>query len=838
MKVSQKWLNEYVECIDKTPEELEKIFTMTGTKVEEVVSVGKFHNIVVGKILEITKHESADKLVVTKVQVDMDGKVEQIVTGATNVSVNDIIPVALVGAILPNGIEIKKGALRGVSSNGMMCSIGELGVSKNFFEGLEQIEDGIMMLPKEYENMLGMNIQEVFKMYDNIFDFEITPNRQDCQGVKAIGKELSVGLDRKFKGNVLKKEDFKNTFNIVSELEYMNKKVTVDIDEKNCNRYTLLKLEDVKISQSSKEIQYYLSTQGINSINNIVDLTNFVMLEIGQPLHSFDADKVLNLIQNDKEINFKIEQAQNGSELTLLDDTKISLENELVIKINDKNVALAGIMGGKDTSVDYNTKNVFIECANFERKILRDAGRLNQILTDALAKFEKKLPVQMIEEAVLRLLELVEKYNIAKISKDIIDVKNEKAKEYLQTEIKIPFDVDKITNHLGVDIPKEYIEKILLDLDFTIVSEQNNKYIIPPYNRSDVNNIFDLSEEVIRFYGYDKLNSTLPNIYLKNRQNTKIIDVNTKVKNILPTLGYNQIMTYGFINKKDLKLLELEDVDNRNQVIEVKNPLGPDYEIMRTTLSVSMLNTLAFNEKNQNENIQLFEVAKTYNGKDKVLENELPTEDTNLILGITTNRQKTKNVINSMEYLKYGVYKIKSDLEKVLKNIGIKNYQIVEETQNKLYHIGICANIQVGRDIIATFGKLHPQIQKNFGIKQDVFLAELNLSHAQRYIKNKIKYTEISKFPKVTRDLSLVVPKEIKYTQIQELIQKNAKKYLSNLELFDIYISEELVQQNKKSMSIRLELEDKKQTLEETIIKEIMDKIIQELKNKLGIDLR
>lgn len=838
MKVSQKWLNEYVECIDKTPEELEKIFTMTGTKVEEVVSVGKFHNIVVGKILEITKHESADKLVVTKVQVDMDGKVEQIVTGATNVSVNDIIPVALVGAILPNGIEIKKGALRGVSSNGMMCSIGELGVSKNFFEGLEQIEDGIMMLPKEYENMLGMNIQEVFKMYDNIFDFEITPNRQDCQGVKAIGKELSVGLDRKFKGNVLKKEDFKNTFNIVSELEYMGKKVTVDIDENNCNRYILLKLEDVKISQSSKEIQYYLSTQGINSINNIVDLTNFVMLEIGQPLHAFDADKVLNLIQNDTDIKFKIEQATKNSELELLDDTKISLENELVIKVNDKNVALAGIMGGKDTSVDYNTKNVFIECANFERKILRDAGRRNQILTDALAKFEKKLPVQMVEEAVLRLLELVEKYNIAKMSKDIIDVKNKKAKEYLETEIKIPFDVDKITNHLGVDIPKEYVEKILVDLDFTIKNENNNKYIIPPYNRSDVNNIFDLSEEVIRFYGYDKLNSTLPNIYLKNRQNTKIIDVNTKVKNILQTLGYNQIMTYGFINKNDLELLELEDMDDRNQVIEVKNPLGPDYEIMRTTLSVSMLNTLAFNEKNQNENIQLFEVAKTYIGKDKVLENELPIEDTNLILGITTNRQKTKNVTNSMEYLKYGVYKIKSDLEKVLKNIGIKNYQIVEETQNKLYHIGICANIQVGRDIIATFGKLHPQIQKNFGIKQDVFLAELNLSHAQRYIKNKIKYTEISKFPKVTRDLSLVVPKEIKYTQIQELIQKNAKKYLSNLELFDIYISEELVQQNKKSMSIRLELEDKKQTLEETVIKEIMDKIIQELKNKLGIDLR
>ena len=827
MKATKEWLNSYVECNDKSLEELENIFTMTGTKVEEVISLYEMKNVVIGKVEKIEKHPDAEKLVICQVNVGK-GEITQIVTGASNLVEGDIVPVAKHGSILPNGIEIKKGMLRGIESNGMMCSYQELNLTKDF-EG-DQVEYGIMVLPKKYEENLGEEFLDVFSyINESVFDFEITPNRQDCQGVKGIARELAVGLDRKFNDNAkLKYSDLSK----VDEIE----KVTVKIDDEDCNKYLMAVVKDVKIEPSPSWMQRRLKAYGFNPINNIVDITNYVMLEIGQPMHAFD----LNLLKEDENGKRKIviRNSKEKEKITLLDEKEYELQNDLVITDGVLPIALAGIMGGINSGINENTKQVVLESANFTRKRLRDTSRRINVSTDSYARFEKKLPLSLTEYALVRAIELIQELNAGTVTLEVIEKMNKEYTEKPQENVLVEIDTEKINNILGLEIQEEYIINLLEKLEFEIIKENNVKYAKAPAYRTDVSRIQDLAEEVIRFYGYDNLKLTLPKVTVKEKKENIKLETKQKAKNLLVNYGYNQIITYGFVNLEDLKKAELDKDIYGEDAIKVKNALGVDYEYMRTSLLPSMLHTISFNENKKNFNIKLFEISKIYQKASNISEGILPEEIEMLQMALTKQKEsnKEKEKYSGMGYINDPIFEFKSDVLRLLTLLGLNGAEIENNTENNSFHKGKCAVIKKGRDIIGTFGAVNPRILSNFDIKQDVYVLELNLEKILVYLRKNLKAKEIGKFPEVTRDISMYVSKDVKYKDIESSITKANKKLIEEVKLFDIYENES--NKERKSIAVRITFRDNNKTLEENEINTVMDKVIKNLENNVKAEIR
>ena len=827
MKATKEWLNSYVECNDKSLEELENIFTMTGTKVEEVISLYEMKNVVIGKVEKIEKHPDAEKLVICQVNVGK-GEITQIVTGASNLVEGDIVPVAKHGSILPNGIEIKKGMLRGIESNGMMCSYQELNLTKDF-EG-DQVEYGIMVLPKKYEENLGEEFLDVFSyINESVFDFEITPNRQDCQGVKGIARELAVGLDRKFNDNAkLKYSDLSK----VDEIE----KVTVKIDDEDCNKYLMAVVKDVKIEPSPSWMQRRLKAYGFNPINNIVDITNYVMLEIGQPMHAFD----LNLLKEDENGKRKIviRDSKENEKITLLDEKEYELQNDLVITDGVSPIALAGIMGGINSGINENTKQVVLESANFTRKRLRDTSRRINVSTDSYARFEKKLPLSLTEYALVRAIELIQELKAGTVTLEVIEKMNKEYTEKPQENVLVEIDTEKINNILGLEIQEEYIINLLEKLEFEIIEENNVKYAKAPAYRTDVSRIQDLAEEVIRFYGYDNLKLTLPKVTVKEKKENIKLETKQKAKNLLVNYGYNQIITYGFVNLEDLKKAELDKDIYGEDAIKVKNALGVDYEYMRTSLLPSILHTISFNENKKNFNIKLFEISKIYQKASNISEGILPEEIEMLQMALTKQKEsnKEKEKYSGMGYINDPIFEFKSDVFRLLTSLGLNGAEIENYTENNSFHKGKCAVIKKGRDIIGTFGAVNPRILSNFDIKQDVYVLELNLEKILVYLRKNLKAKEIGKFPEVTRDISMYVSKDIKYKDIESSITKANKKLIEEVKLFDIYENES--NKERKSIAVRITFRDNNKTLEENEINTVMDKVIKNLENNVKAEIR
>ena len=827
MKATKEWLNSYVECNDKSLEELENIFTMTGTKVEEVISLYEMKNVVIGKVEKIEKHPDAEKLVICKVNIG-NGEITQIVTGASNLVEGDIVPVAKHGSILPNGTEIKKGMLRGIESNGMMCSYQELNLTKDF-EG-DQVEYGIMVLPKKYEENLGEEFLDVFSyINESVFDFEITPNRQDCQGVKGIARELAVGLDRKFNDNAkLKYSDLSK----VDEIE----KVTVKIDDEDCNKYLMAVVKDVKIEPSPSWMQRRLKAYGFNPINNIVDITNYVMLEIGQPMHAFD----LNLLKEDENGKRKIviRDSKENEKITLLDEKEYELQNDLVITDGVSPIALAGIMGGINSGINENTKQVVLESANFTRKRLRDTSRRINVSTDSYARFEKKLPLSLTEYALVRAIELIQELKAGTVTLEVIEKMNKEYTEKPQENVLVEIDTEKINNILGLEIQEEYIINLLEKLEFEIIEENNVKYAKAPAYRTDVSRIQDLAEEVIRFYGYDNLKLTLPKVTVKEKKENIKLETKQKAKNLLVNYGYNQIITYGFVNLEDLKKAELDKDIYGEDAIKVKNALGVDYEYMRTSLLPSMLHTISFNENKKNFNIKLFEISKIYQKASNISEGILPEEIEMLQMALTKQKEsnKEKEKYSGMGYVNDPIFEFKSDVFRLLTSLGLNGAEIENYTENNSFHKGKCAVIKKGRDIIGTFGAVNPRILSNFDIKQDVYVLELNLEKILVYLRKNLKAKEIGKFPEVTRDISMYVSKDIKYKDIESSIIKANKKLIEEVKLFDIYENEN--DKERKSIAVRITFRDNNKTLEENEINTVMDKVIKNLENNVKAEIR
>ncbi len=799
MKASIEWLKEYSD-IDIDTVQLGDILTMTGSKVETIDQTGNdIKNVVVGKILEIEKHPDADKLVVTKVDVGTERL--QIVTGANNIKVGDIVPIAKDGSELPGGVNIKKGMLRGIESCGMMCSVGELNLTLADYPG--QIEHGIMILDKKLEKDLGKDIVEVLNLKEEIIDFEITSNRPDCFSIEGLGRETAASL----------KKEFKNPRKDIDEMKVETKTelegLKVDIEAPDlCYRYVARMVKNVKIGPSPDWMVRRLKACGIRSINNIVDITNYVMLEMGQPMHAFDIHSI-----EGKHIT--VRRAKKGEKITTLDEQERELdENNLVIADDKKAVAIAGVMGGLNSEIEADTETVVFESAVFYGGSVRKTAKKVALRTESSSRFEKGLSSENAVRAANRAVQLVELLGAGEAVEGKIDVYPTKQKIN-----EIDLNVSKINGLLGTNLSKQEMIEILEPLDIKV---ENDK-VISPYFRMDLEFVADIAEEIGRFYGYDKLDSTLIKADTTLGVRNKEQNIQKKIREILVNSGLSEIYTYGFVSEKDLEMSNISE-EVKKYAITIQNPLSDEYKLMRPTTVPSMMQILATNNNKKNKQVKLFDLSKSYkNVKQEVQNGEVPLQEEILTVGM------------------YGedvdFYTLKGILENILEAINVARYDVEKETKNASYHPGRCANLKVGVDVIATWGEVHPQVLNNYDISKRAYLAEVNVTKLVKYAKANKKYVEVPKFPAVERDIAVIVDEKVEVGQIEKIVTKKAKKLLESMQLFDIYRDEKLGE-NKKSVAYSLIFRDKSKTLSDEEINTVMESIVSELEKSLGATLR
>lgn len=649
MKASVEWLKEYAD-INVEPKELGDILTMTGSKVEAIEQRGNdIKNVVVGKILEIKKHPDAERLVVTKVNVG--DEIVQIVTGADNIKENDIVPIAKDGSDLPGGVKIKKGQLRGVDSCGMMCSVGELGLKVEDYPG--QIEHGIMILPKEYEEYLGKDIVDVLNLREDIIEFEITSNRPDCFSIEGLGRETAVSLGVPFKNP---RENLDNVK--IEKVDEING-LKVDIVSPDlCYRYIGRVVENVKIEPSPEWMQRRLRACGVRAINNIVDITNYVMLELGQPMHAFDINSI-----DGKHIY--VRRAKENEEIITLDGEKRTLTTEnLVIADEKKPVAIAGVMGGENSEIEDTTKTVVFESAVFNGASVRLTAKSVGLRTEASSRYEKGLSAENALRAINRAVELVELIGAGKAIEKCIDVYPTKQKVN-----EIDFEPDRINALLGTNVSKEEMIKIFESLEIKV---EGNK-VIAPYFRPDLEQLADIAEEVLRIYGYDKLETTYVNaettLGIKNKKQR----LEDSLRKTLVAKGYSEVCTYAFINQKDLEKCNIKEENELSNTIKIKNKLSEDYTMMRTTTLPSMMQTVATNYTKKNKDVNLFEIARIYEDKtNNIGKGEIPEEPTVLSLAVYGEQED--------------FYTLKGIIENILETANIKRYEIEKEDADISMH--------------------------------------------------------------------------------------------------------------------------------------------------------
>ena len=794
MKTSVEWLREYAD-VNVDVKTLADRLTMTGSKVETIEQKGNnIKNVVVGKILEITKHPDADKLIVTK--VDVGTETVQIVTGANNVKVGDIVPIAKDGSELPGDVKIKTGKLRGVESCGMMCAVTELGLDLADYPG--QIEHGIMILPKDYEKFLGKDIVEVLNLKEDILDFEITSNRPDCFSIEGLGRETAISLNEEFKN------PHKNVSEDVKTVDSIDG-LKVDIEAKDlCYRYIARVIKNVEIKESPEWMKRRLKACGVRAINNIVDITNYVMLELGQPMHAFDIENVAGK-------HIIVRRAAENEKITTLDEIERTLNNDnLVIADEEKPVAVAGVMGGLNSGITDATKTVVFEAATFNRGSVRLTAKKLGLRTESSSRFEKGLSPEIAARAIDRAVELAELIGAGKSVDEKIDIYPEK-----ETQKIIPFEPEKVNALLGMDISKEEMIDILTKLGI----EFNGEKLVIPYFRVDLERTADIAEEVIRIHGYNTLNSTLINAESTVGAKTKLQKLQDKIKDLLVQKGFSEMYAFSFIGHKDFEKCKLDST----KAIKITNPLGEEFSLMRTSMMPTVMQSIATNYNKKNKDVALFEMGKTYIDEEgNIAKGEVATE--------------TEQIAFALYGKNADFYVVKGIIENILQISNIAKYQLARETEINL-HPGRSAKILIGKDRIASFGEVHPEVLENYGIDEKVYYAVIDVEKFAKYGKNNKKYTPIPKYPAVERDIALVVDEDIEVGQIESIISKKAKNILEKAELFDVYRSEKLGQ-NKKSVAYELIFRAPDRTLTDDEIKNTMEVITKELQATLGAELR
>ena len=794
MKLNRKWINEeFVDLSSVSDKEFVEKMTIFGQKVETYEPMDKeIKNVVVGKVVSIVRHENSDHMWICQVDVGQDEPV-QIVTGAQNVHQGDLVPAALHNSWLPGGIHITKGKLRGEKSNGMLCSLKELGLTLGDFP--YAIEDGIWIIQEDCQP--GDDINKVIGNDDTVVDFEITNNRPDCYSIMGLAREAAAAFGKPMRHHepVVKGSDAGSMYD----------KLDVEVEAENlCNRYTARMVANVKIGPSPKWMRQRLRANGVRPINNIVDITNYVMLEYGQPMHAFD----YRYVGSGKIV---VRESREGETLTTLDGNVRNLKpGMLVIADETKPIGLAGIMGGENSEILPDTTTVVFESANFDGTSIRQTALALGMRTESSGKFEKNLDPMMTVSAVQRACELVELLSCGDVMDGMVDILN-----YVPAPKTLELEPEKINALLGTNIPREDMVKYLNLLEIPV---EGNTIHVPSW-RPDLNLMADIAEEVGRSYGYNEIPITAFKNATQGGYSPEML-LEAKAGAACRAVGFSEIITYSFVSPSIFDQIRLGADSPLRNTLKIQNPLGEDTSVMRTTALPSMLDILARNSANHNKAAKLYELAKVYLPVEGQV---LPQEPKYLMLGT------------------YGAgedfFSLKGELDAVLEALRLPAAQYTADTANPSYHPGRCARITIGGEDVGCMGQIHPLVAGNYGMDCEVYCAEIRFDKLLALQLPEATYVPLPKYPAVTRDLAILCREEVTVGEAEAVITQAAGKLLRNIRLFDVYRGTG-VPEGKKSLAFSLELRADDRTLTDTDSETVTKNVLSALESQLGAVLR
>ena len=794
MKLPMSWLSDYTDVTGITPKEYADKLTMTGSKVEGVENLGaEIDKVVVGEVLTCEMHPDSDHLHVCMVNVGEDEPI-QIVCGAPNVAAGQKVPVALNGSTLPGGIKIKKGKLRGVMSNGMICSHEEMGIEPSRL-GYEP-EYGILVLPEDAE--IGSDVKDLYGLNENVVEFEITSNRPDCFSIIGLARETAVSFNKSFNVPV---PSFKENGGDIKDM------VSVEIlDKDKCKRYSSRVIKNVKIEPSPKWMRERLEACGVRAINNIVDITNYVLLEYGQPMHAFDIRDIAGR-------KITVRRANEGEVIKTLDEQDRVLTNDdLVIADAERAIAIAGVMGGFNSEIKEDTTTVVFESAMFEQSTVRLTAQRVGLRTEASSRYEKGLDYNNTVPALERACELVQMLGCGEVVSGMIDEMGN-----VEERVSIKFRPEKINAFLGTNVSTDEMVKILTSLEIEV--DTDTMTLVPPTFRPDLQAEADIAEEVARFYGYDIIPTTLMRGETTKGEKTPEQKTADNISSVLTSQGMYEIYTYTFQSPNVLDKLNIpSDSPLRNQV-KISNPLGEDTSVMRTTMAGSMLETLARNYNYRNKTAKLFELGRVYLPNAK---GQLPDEPQTLMLGM---------------YGGVDFYDIKGVCEEMFERLHVSGVEYERVTDNPVYHPGRTARIVIGGKTAGIIGEVHPAVLRNYDLNAKAYMGEIDFMTVFNAANHNVKYVPLTKFPAVTRDFSIVVDRMTPVADIEKVMKKAGGKLLTKLELADVYTGEQIAA-DKKSVMYKAEFKAPDRSLTGEEADNLHAKIVKALGSDLNAELR
>ena len=815
MLVSIDWIKDYVK-LDKWPQDKEFCdrMIMSGSNIETISYLGEgIENVKIAKVLSIDKHPDADKLVVCQMDLGKLGKL-QIVTGASNLYVGAYVPVAAHGSVVPGplhgqpkqegGVKISAGELRGVKSDGMMCGPQELGIADKCAPLVSK--DGIWLLSGNYEDKLGENIDEVLGLKDGVVDFEITPNRPDCLSMIGMAREAAAT----FGGELVYPKTDCNTLT-----EKSSDYIQVEVKSELCKRYTARVIKDVKIEQSPWWLQKKLIAAGMRPINNIVDITNFVMMEYGQPLHAFD----IRSLAGGKIV---VDVAEEGSKFTTLDGVERSLDDSMLM-IDDANgpVAVAGVMGGLDSEIKPDTETVVLESANFVGSSVRQTSKKLGLRTEASGRYEKGIDPNLCEEAADRVCALIDELGYGKVLEGSVDIY--KSPEHPQV---VSARVSRINKVLGTNLSREEMVAILESLEMKVQGTGDDMIVTTPTVRQDILKEVDFVEEIARMYGYDNLPNTLPKLDVK-AENSLSWETRRKLRDLLCAMGADEIQTFSFINQKIFDACRIDEESWERDTVDIINPMGEDTAAMRTILTPGMLEVLARNYNRSVEGVRAFEIGKVFS-KNYIQPEGLPDESFDLSLGVYGKDES--------------FFTLKGMVECMFDMMGIKDVSYIAEPEYGVYHPGRCARVvkvtDKGEEVeLGIMGEVHPDVASNYGIGDKAYCGEFFLDRLIEFSSREIQYSKPPKYPSTSRDIAMVVSESTPVAEIEKVIKEAGTEILRSVKLFDIYRGIQ-VGHGKKSVAYSLTYRHDDRTLTDVETEEAHAKVVEALKNNLGASIR
>lgn len=801
MLVSLKWLKDYVD-IKLTPEELAHRLTMSGLEVEEIKTIRpQFSSVVVAKILSVKPHPSADRL--SLCTVSDSTQTYLVVCGAKNISVGDIVPLAKVGAVIPGGYTIKPSLLRGEKSDGMLCSEKELEIGDD--------ESGIMHLPADLP--LGLPLEKALNIEDTVLDVNVTPNRSDCLNMIGIAREVAAITGKKIKLPAVKIKESSEDIHSVASVKI--------IDADFCPRYTARMINNVKIGPSPVWMKTRLEAAGLRAINNIVDVTNFVMLEMGQPLHAFD----FRFLEKGKIV---VRKSKENEEFISLDGKARNLPADTVLICDGvKPVAIGGIMGGLNSEVKEDTQVVLLESAYFNPTYIRRSSRKMAMPTDAAFRFERGIDPEGVVKALNRATQLIAELSGGTIYKNYIDEYPTK----IQSAKNIPLRLDRIRQIIGTEIKAEDVKRILRSIDMVLKQKGKGSYLVtPPTCRVDISREVDLIEEIIRLYGYDRVPLTLPAIDVKEMEFIPRLDLEEKIRQVLTGSGYTEVVNYSFETPKAADILCLPENDDKRQTVRIKNPLGEDLSAMRTTIIYGLLETAKKNAHNGSFDLKLFEMGRVFLNS---LKTELP-EEKNILAGLLTGKM-TDEFWSSGKNVDF--YFLKGALENIFFDLKINHCRYISAPTESFLHPGKSSVIYINDKKIGVLGEVHPDVLEKIDINNNIYVFEINMDILVNfYMERKIIYREISKFPAVTRDAAFVIPNEMEADKMINIVLGQKEYLLENVIIFDVYKGKGITE--GKSLGLRFSYRAPDRTLTDLEINAIHERIVQNTVNLTGVKIR